>query len=99
MNKYGWLFLSMVSVLLITLISNEIVGLTASQGLDNNLSGDIALNSNTLLSYLNTYVGLLTFNVAGIPNMVSLLFIPLNLVIGFILLEIIIKAVEAIIPL
>ena len=51
MNKYGWLFLSMVSVLLITLISNEIVGLTASQGIENGLSGDVSINSNTILSY------------------------------------------------
>lgn len=99
MNKYGWLFLSMVIVLVITLISNEIVGLTAGQGIENGLSGSVAINSNTLLSYLNTYVGLLTFNVEGVPNIVSLFFIPLNLVIGFIMLEVIIKALEAVIPL
>jgi len=97
MNKYGWLFLSIILVLLITVISQEIAGLQAS-AVDNQLPSDIAFGGTGLYGYLSTYYGLLTFNVAGVPAVVSLFFIPLNLVIGVIILEYILKGIDVIIP-
>jgi len=97
MNKYGWLFLSIVMVLLITIISQEIAGLSAS-AVDNQIDGSVTFSGQGLYAYIYTYFGLLTFNVAGVPSVVSLFFIPLNLVIGIILLEYILKGIDAIIP-
>ena len=98
MNKYGWLFLSITISILITIISQEVAGLTAN-GITDGLAGTLDFNADTIIGFFETYVGLLTFNVVGIPAVISLFFIPLNLVIGIILLELLIKAIEAIIPL
>ena len=97
MNKYGWLFLSITISILITIISQEVAGLTAN-GITDTLPSSLDLNQDTVLGFFETYVGLLTFNVVGIPTVISLFFIPLNLVIGIILLEYILKGIDAIIP-
>jgi len=99
MNKYGWLFITISLTLLITLIADQVAGLTAAGITDSLPSSTNILSGDNILGFLNTYWGLLTFNVAGIPSIVSLFFIPLNLIMGYILLETLIKAFDAVIPL
>lgn len=97
MSKYGWLFLTTTIVIVITLVANQIQGLTLASEL-NQLPNDIGFNVSSITGFFNTYFGLLTFNVNGVPSIVSLFFIPLNLVMGFILIEMVIKAFDAVIP-
>ena len=93
MSKYGWLFFSVVIVLITTLVSQEIATITLTNTLENGLPGTADLNLSSATSFISTYFGLLTFNVAGVPSIISLFFIPFNLVIGFIVVEQIIQAI------
>lgn len=93
MSKYSFLFISIIIVLVTTLISQEIAVITLTNTIENGLPSTASINLTGVSGFINTFFGLLTFNVAGIPSIVSLFFIPFNLVIGFILLEQIIQAI------
>jgi hypothetical protein len=98
MNKYSWLFLSFVIVVVTTLIANEIESITIQNAIESGLSSNIELTADGVTGFIGTYLRLLAFDVEGVPALVSIWFIPWNLVIGFIIGEYIIKIVEAIIP-
>lgn len=93
MSKYGFLFISIIIVLITTLVSQEIAAITLTNTIENGLPGSSSLSLEGATSFISTYWGLLTFNVAGVPSIVSLFFIPFNLVIGYIFLEQIIQAI------
>lgn len=97
MSKYGWLALSVVMVTFITIFAQQIEAITVSQELGQNLlNTQIDFGMGTVNGFFRTYVNLLTFNVTGLPAYVSLIFIPLNFVVLFILIELIIKVLDLI---
>lgn len=98
MSKYSIIFWSVLLTIVLTLVAQELETINAINNIESGLSGDIEFNASGVTGFFNTYFKLLTFNITGIPPIISLFFIPLQLVIGIILGEYIIKIVEAIIP-
>lgn len=91
MNKYAWLFFMISLIIVMTLAANQIE--TIATGLDSVESASTGeLTDDTyIFSFFSTYISLLTFNVTGVPAIISLIFIPLNLIFAFIIGEVIVK--------
>jgi len=96
MSKYSWLFLLVFVFTIITLVSQQIETITIMNQINNTLPSNAAVNIGTVNSFFGTYWNLLTFNVVGIPPIISVLFLPLNLVAGVIIVEMVISAIQAI---
>lgn len=98
MSKYAWLFVFSLGAIIITIIAQQVETITIMNSLDGGVSGEVAITAKGITGFFQTYWNLLSFNVVGLPAFVSLLFIPVNLVIGVIVGEMGIKLLEAIIP-
>jgi hypothetical protein len=96
MTKYSWLFVLVFIFTIITLVSQQIETITIMNEINNVLPSNAAVNIGTVNSFFGTYWNLLTFNVVGLPPIISLLFLPLNLVAGLIVVEMVINAIQAI---
>lgn len=96
MSKYTLMLTFIFISIIITLVAQQIDALAVIGEIDNTLPTSQALEIGTAKAFLNTYWNLLTFNVQGLPAIVSLLFIPMNLVSGIILLELIVKVLDLI---
>lgn len=100
MNKYGWMFLSLCISIITTLIAGELEGIAISQEIANTTPETFNVSMDSISGFLSTYWRMLTFQVTGVPAFLTLFFMMLNIIIGFIVVEgIIIPAVQAIIPL
>lgn len=99
MNKYGWLFVSLCIAIVTTLIADGIEGIAVSQEIGNTVPETFEISLDSISGFLSTYWRLLTFNVTGVPALVSMLFMIINIIIGFIVVEgILIPAAQALIP-
>ena len=95
MSKYSWLFTIVFISVIITLVAQQIELVTVQGIIDNTLPDAPDLTIGTVSSFMDTYWNLLTFNVIGVPALVSVLFLPFNLVAGVIVVELVIKAISA----
>ena len=91
MSKYTWLFIIITLIVIITLGANQVESITTGiNSIENPTTGDLE-DASFIFSFFSTYISLLTFNVTGVPPVVSLLFIPMNLVFAYIIGEVIVK--------
>ena len=99
MNKYGWLMLSLCISIITTFIAGELEGIVISEAISNSTPEIFNVSLDSIQGFFNTYWRLLTFQVTGIPAMLQMVFMVLNIIIGFIIVEgIVIPAAQAIIP-
>ena len=99
MNKYGWLLLSLCISIITTFIAGELEGIAISEAISNSTPETFNISLDSIQGFFNTYWRLLTFQVTGIPAMLQMVFMVLNIIIGFIIVEgIVIPAAQAIIP-
>ena len=98
MSKYTWLFICVLLVIITTFIVQELATLSIVGGIENGFGDEITLDAAVISGFIRIYFKLLFFDIEGVPAIVSMFFIPLNLVIGVILGEIAIKIVDAIVP-
>ena len=96
MNKYGWLFFATATMILTNMIAQQI-SITAS-AINSYSPDDMTASIGTVTGFFGTYWQLITFSLSGVPAFVSTFFLILNIVIIYIVLELVIKAVDAIIP-
>lgn len=98
-TKYSWLFLSIIISIITTIIAGELEGVTVAQEIQNTTPENISLTADSVTGFFDTYWRLLTFQVTGIPMLLTLFFMMLNIIIGFIFVEgILIPTLQAIIP-
>lgn len=98
MSKYTWLFVMLMLAIVITFVAQSLESISIANEIDRTLDGDMTLNADGISGFVRTYLRLLVFSVEGIPDIIYMFFIPINLVIGVIIGELVIKVVEAIIP-
>lgn len=99
MNKYGWLLISLCISIITTFIAKELEGITISGEISNSTPETFTVSLDSIQGFFDTYWRLLSFQVTGIPIMLQMVFMILNIIIGFIIVEgIVIPAAQAIIP-
>ena len=96
MNKYGWLFFSLMIAILTTIIAGELEGFAVSQEISNTTPEVLNVSLDSVQGFFSTYWRLLSFQVTGVPAFLSLFFMMLNIIIAFIFVEgVLIPAVNA----
>lgn len=89
MNKFMFLMFLMFIVLFITLVANSIDTYAITDGINDNINTSITNNRISILSFLDTYLKLLTFQIPNFPPILNVFFIPLNLVMGYYIIDVV----------
>lgn len=113
MSRYTLLLVLIIVTMVVTLTVtymdqyNQLIDETATTGEVGSISGgagegiadqDDWTSVSGISGFITTYFGLMTFSVENVPALISLIFIPMQLTIGVIIGELIIKTADAIIP-
>lgn len=90
MDKYKFLFISVLFIIFITLIANQIELYNATKSITGNMPGEVNASITGIMGFIQTYINLLTFNINGFPDILNaLIFYPINIVTIYLLAEII----------
>lgn len=90
MDKYKFLFVSVLFIIFITLIANQIEAYNTTQAITGNMPGEAKASIDGVVGFIQTYFNLLTFRIQGFPDILNaLIFYPINIVCIYLIAEII----------